>query len=445
MSGDAITLLAIGLFVVLLFAEVPVAWALGISGALGVVLLKSFGVATSVLASVPFEASSKFSLIVIPMYILLGVFMMWAGIPERLYALANRAARRLPGGIGMATIAACAGFSAVSGSSVATAATIAKVSVSEMRRHGYRDSFAAGIVAIAGTLGILIPPSIPLVIYAIITGESVAALYAAGIIPGIISSLAFMIVIYLIARRRGSIAPENVADSGLKPPVVTRSQGIQALVVTTIIFLVVMVGLYSGLTTPSESAALSAVLALVAVLLEARRWKRGETVRNLFAAMKESAGVTSMSFGILIGAGIFTYFLVSARVPSKLSEFLTTLDVPPLAVVGLILLATIPLGMFLDATSILVITVPLTYPALMELGFDGVWYGILLVKMIEISLITPPVGLNAFVVSAASGVRLERVFWGSVPFIVCELVLVLLFLFVPATVTFLPDFLATLR
>jgi tripartite ATP-independent transporter DctM subunit len=442
MSGDMITIIVLVVFLVLLLMEVPVAWALGLSGTAGVVMLTSFKVASSVLASVPFESTAKYSLIVIPMYILLGTFTMNAGIAERLYDLASRALRRLPGGIGIATVAAGAGFAAVSGSSVATAATIGKVSVRQMERHGYRPSFAAGIVAISATLGILIPPSVVLVIYAILSGESVARLFAAGIVPGALSAIAYMVTIVILSKAKGNITPR--AD--LHEPLATlesrdRFAGLRSVAFIAVIFLTVMVGLYSGIMTATESAAIAAILGLLVLIIERRKDPARKRWGTIFRSMSEASGITSMSFGILIGASIFTYFLVSARVPFNIAEAIASLDVPPLAIVGLILLATIPLGMFLDAMSILVIVVPLTYPALMALGLDGVWFGILLVKMIEISLITPPVGMNAFVISSASGVKLESVFRGSVPFIVCELVLVVILMFFPDIVLFLPDLL----
>lgn len=443
MSGELITIIAIVVFMVLLLIEVPVAWALGISGVVGVVMLTSFKVGTSVLASVPFESTAKYSLIVIPMYILLGTFTMNAGIAERLYDLASRALRRLPGGIGIATVAAGAGFAAVSGSSVATAATIGRVSVRQMERHGYKPSLAAGIVAISATLGILIPPSVVLVIYAILSGESVARLFAAGIIPGILSALAYMVTILILAKRKGNIIePAALASDAPLGTTQDRFGGIRSIAFILAIFLTVMVGLYSGIMTPTESAAIAALLGLVVLVIERRKDPGRKRWGTIFRSMSEASGVTSMSFGILIGASVFTYFLVSARVPFNIAQGIASLDIPPLTVVALILLATIPLGMFLDSMSILVIVVPLTYPALTALGLDGVWYGILLVKMIEISLITPPVGMNAFVISAASGVKLESVFRGSVPFIVCELVLVTILLFFPDIVLFLPNLLA---
>jgi tripartite ATP-independent transporter DctM subunit len=287
-------------------------------------------------------------------------------------------------------------------------------------------------------LGILIPPSVVLIFYGIISGESVALLFAAGIIPGIVSAGFYAVTIAVLARRKGYITPvvEKVGVAAL--PQVTKTEVLRSVGFIILIFLVVVVGLFTGFMTTTESAAIAAVLGLAILLYESRRKKSKEIARTVYSALSESSGITSMGLTILIGASIFTFFLVSARVPYRVAEFLTTLEVAPLALVALILAATIPLGMFLDAMSILVIVVPLTYPTLMELGFSGVWYGILLVKMIELSLITPPVGLNAFVIASASGIKVETVFRGLIPFIVTDLVLITVFLLFPEIVLFLP-------
>lgn len=443
MTPEAIiTLSVFGIFAFLLIFEVPIAWCLAISGALGVVMLKTFAIGAGLLGSVPFQATSSYSFIVVPLYILLGTLVMKAGIAERLYSLASRAFRKLPGGIGVATVAACAGFAAVSGSSVATAATIGKSAVLEMKRSGYKDTFATGIVGIAATLGILIPPSLVLIMYGIISGESIARMFAAGVIPGIMSALIYAIAIMMMARKN-IVAPlaEELAASKSE---VTGSKAIsgdslRAIGYIVLIFTTIMVGIFTGVMTATESAAISAVMAIIILFIENRKKQGKEQRRDFTDALAETAGVKSMAFAMLIGAAIFTFFLVSARLPHHAATFLTSLDVPPIMIVIFILIAMIPLGMFLDSLAILVIIVPLTYPTLIDLGFDGVWYGILIVKMIEVSLITPPVGLNAFVLAAATGVKLERVFRGLLPFVVVELIIVAILVAFPDIVLFLPS------
>lgn len=468
MSAEIITVLVLVLFAVLLLIEVPVAFALAISGIVGVIALRSVGVASSVLANVPFESTAKYSFVVIPMYILLGAFAMQARLPERLYSLAHRYLGRLPGGLGIATVAACAGFATVSGSSVATAATISKVSVREMIRHGYRPQFATGIVASAATLGILIPPSIILVIYAIMTGESIAGLFSAGIIPGALSAIVYVITILFLARKNvsstapapakvvpvsigadggGSVLSEAVPQPGGAPPVdaaaarVEFRASIRSVFYILVIFLVIMAGIFTGVMTASESAAVGALVALAVLLFERRKEGVRTMLRSLREGLSESSSITSMAFAILIGSSIFTFFLVSAGIPTNLSRFLTSLDVEPLLIVVLILLVVIPLGLFLDSLAILVLVVPIAYPAVTALGFDGIWFAILLVKVIEIGLVTPPVGMNCFVIAAASGVKVETVFRGVLPFLIGDLVLIGLFVAFPGIVTWLPSLL----
>ncbi|MGM7696931.1 TRAP transporter large permease [Microbacterium sp. A84] len=462
MSNEVIVIGAIVVFLILLFAEMPVAFALGFTGALGIVALNSFGVASNVLASLPFATASQYTLIVLPMYMLLGAFVMHAGLAERLYAFAHILTRRFPGGLGVATVAACAGFAAVSGSSVATAATIGKVAVTEMTRHGYKERFAAGIVAIAATLGILIPPSIILVIYAVLTGESVGRLYAAGIIPGILSAAVYAITIVILARSAKFVTKERVKvmagaatsgdgttvidggraepDAGSSTaPVRLSAAMIRSALWVALIFLVVVVGLFAGIMTATESAAVAALVAVAILVIERGREGLRSVMGSIRAALSESAAVTSMSFAIMIGAAIFTYFLVAARIPSQISVALTSLDVAPIIIVLLILVALVPLGMFLDSLAILVVVVPLVYPTIIDLGFDGVWFAILMVKMIELSLITPPVGVNCFVISAVAKVKLEAVFRGVLPFYVSELIIIGLLVAFPEIVLFLPN------
>lgn len=438
-SEVAITIFVFVLFAGLLIFEVPIAWCLAISGALGVIMLRSFGIGSGLLGSVPFQATASYTFVVVPLYILLGTLVMKAHVAERVYYVANRVFHRLPGGIGVATVAACAGFAAVSGSSVATAATIGKSSVQEMRRSGYKDTFAVGIVGIAATLGILIPPSLVLIMYGIISGESIARLFAAGVVPGVLSAVVYSVGVIVMARRNIELPAAGAAGPGIDVPKVTRAQAGRSLGYIVLIFTTIMVGIFTGIMTTTESAAIAVMMAVVILFIENRKKKGRDRWFDFSSALAETAGVKSMAFAILIGAAIFTFFLVAARVPYHAAEFLTSLDVAPIVIVVLILVVTIPLGMFLDALSILVIVVPLTYPTLVGLGFDGVWYGILLVKMIEISLLTPPVGLNAFVIASATGIKVERVFRGLLPFVAVELIIVAILVAFPDITLFLPS------
>ncbi|MFT4470538.1 TRAP transporter large permease [Arthrobacter sulfonylureivorans] len=470
MSAELIVVLILALFFLLLAVETPVAFALGMSGAVGVVLLHSFKVANSVLGNVPFESTAKFSLLVIPLYILLGAMATQAHIPERIYNVINRVAGRFKGGLAVATIGACGGFAAVSGSSVATAATLGKISVHQMIRHGYKAELATGIVAIGATLGILIPPSIIMIMYSIMSGESIAALFSAGIVPGILSAAAYIVTALILIKKNGLAADvagrvsadqphENNAgtarvDSGgtdtatvtivkstTSAPGTSIFSEIRSILWLGAILATVMLGIFTGTTTLSESAGVAAVVATLAVVVEHYKTGVRGIVRRIRDGLTETASVTSMSFAVLVGAGIFAYFLVSARVPNNVSRFFAGLDVPPLLIVALVLLMIVPLGMFLDSLAVVVIVVPIVYPTVIELGFDGVWFAILLVKLVEIGLLTPPVGMNCFVIAGATGISLERVFRGVAPFLLCEAVLVVILLFFPEITLWLPNLL----
>lgn len=465
LDTSLIIAIALAVLLILLVIEMPVAFALGGAGVVGLVLLQSFGYATNVLGAVPFTSTATFSLTMIPMFILMGTLAVRAGIAEQVFAIANRVARRLPGGLGVATVMACAGFAAVSGSSVATAATMSRMSVGEMRKYGYPAHFATGIVAVAGTLGVMIPPSIMLVLYAVLANESPAQILAAGIIPGLVSAAAYITYIMIVARRvlvpAGARSLEAVtanASIDAKNPVGTISDAPVAevradqiplrelpwrgLLNVGILFAIVMGGLYSGIVTPTESAALGAIAALLMLVFELRKTGIRNIGKNAALGLKEAATSTTSVFAIVVGSAILSTFFVASRVPQELAMWVGTLDVPPLVIAAVLLLVLIPMGMALESISILVIAVPLMHPIITGLGLDGVWFAILVVKMIEVGLVTPPVGVSCFVVSGTTGVPAQTVFRGILPLVTVELgVVVVLFLF-PDIVTFLPSLVA---
>lgn len=465
MSTTLIVLLALLLLIALLAAQTPVAFALGASGLVGTLLLQGSGLATTTLARLPFQATAKYSLIVVPMFIFMGLLAMHGGISDAVFRIGNRVLRRFPGGLGLATVAACAGFAAVSGSSVATAATVGRTAIHEMRRYGYSLSFAAGIVGASGTLGVLIPPSIVLVLYGVVSGESIGALLLAGIIPGLLSATLYGGAIVVRVRRNpslvqaGSSVQEAIdANVGTANPATTAPRGTPLGSASSddlpvhrehyygaarlaVLFLIVVGGIYTGFFTATESAALGGFAALVLTAFYLGRRSRGAMFGKLAQAAQESASVSSMVFAILVGSTIFTAFLVQAQVPNTFAEWVLGIGLPGIVVVLILLVALIPLGMFLDPISILVITVPLAYPVVVtELGYDGVWFGILMVKLIELGLITPPVGLNAYVVAGASpDVDVETAFKGLAPFFLIDLLTVTVLVSVPWFVTVLPS------
>lgn len=435
MDTGTVLAIVLAVFFVLLLTEVPIGFCLALSGALGIYLTRGLDIASATLGGSPFESVANYSLSIVPMYILVGTFALYARIAEHVYQVADRALVRVRGGLGVATISACAGFAAVTGSSVATAATVGRLAIQEMRSRGYTDALAAGLVAAAGTLGVLIPPSIILAIYGVLTGESIPWLLAAGIVPGIFSAVVYMV--YVAARGRSIIPPTervNQRTSFARLP----WRGVFRVVV---LFTIVMAGVYTGVFTVTESGALGAFFALVIMVIELRKAGPRLMWQRLMTALREVAATTSMAFFVYVGSTIFTFFLVGAGIPTAFTEWVVGLDASPDLVVLLLLAALIPMGMALDSLSIIIIFVPLAYPVVTSLGFSGIWFAILVVKMIELGQITPPVGINAYVVSGVSGVSPERTFRGITPFALIDIVTVGILFAFPGIVLWLPELL----
>lgn len=439
MGTGLILLLVLLTLVVLLAMEVPVAFCLAGSGVLGLVLLRNADVAGATLASLPFQATSSFTLTVVPMFILMGMFAMQANVAEDLFRLTNRALHFLRGGVAVATIITCAGFAAVCGSSVATAATVGRLTIDEMRRYGFSGGFAGALVASAGTLGVMIPPSIALVLFGIISNESIGALLLAGIVPGIVSAVIMAIGVLVLARLGlgFDIAVARAAEAA-QPAERARTYG--GIIKLAVLFVIVIGGIYSGVITATEAAAIGAMASLLMLLLSvaARQLALLPAIKE---ALSSTASLSSMVFAILVGASIFSYFLVSAGVPGDFADWVLGFNLPPGLLVLLMLASLIPLGMILDGVSIQLITVPLFYPVVVtELGFDGLWYAILTVKMIEIGLITPPVGVNAFIVANLVGRGgLEQVFRSLTIFVAIDLIIFGVLFAFPGIVTWLPE------
>jgi len=474
MENGVIVAIAIVTLVALLLVGVSVAISLATSGIVGLLLLSGLDITNSVIAGTSFTAVAKGSLVVVPMFVLMGMLTLYSGIAEQLFAIAGRLLKWIPGSLAMASVLASAGFGAISGSSIATVATMGRTCITEMMRHGYHRSFAAATVAASGTLAVLIPPSIILVLYGVITGESIGALLLAGIIPGILSALVLTVSIGVLVWRKPALINQDntqelavaMAESDAEAALVLhagagtaaattktpsssdrpREIGIKltfgstsrAILGVVVLFSIVIGGIYSGIFTPQESAAVGAFAAFL--LICAQYAKRPKLLRkNLTLALKETATLNSMIFLILVGAGIFSYFLVVAGVPTAISEFAIGLPFPPTIIVIMLLLVMIPGGMFLDSISLLVITVPLVYQPIMDLGFDGIWLGILVVKLIEIGMITPPVGMNAFVAAGTTrGLEVEHVFKGLIPFYIADVATIIVIFMIPGLATWLP-------
>ena len=421
--------LAIGLFLLMLVIGMPISFSLFFVGLLGITLTRGLPVAMSTLGSLPYSIAANALLIVVPMFILTGAIAFAAGISRDAYDLAYRWLGRLPGGLGMATVAACAAFAATSGSSVATAATVGKVALPEMKRFGYSDSLATGTVAAGGLLGIMIPPSITLVIYGIVTETSIGKLLIAGILPGLMTALIFILGVGAVALRRPELAPRG---SGF--PWSERLRSLYKGWGVVVLFTVVIGGIYAGIFTASEAAAVGAAVALLMALL------RRVGYRALRQSFLESAQTTAMIFLILVGASVFNQFITITGVARDVSTWITGLPLPTLAILLIVLAFYIPLGMFLDPISIMLITLPVIFPAIVRLGYDPIWFGVIITKMMEIAAITPPVGFNVYIIKGiAPEVPLHDIFKGAGIFVIFELITLGLLVAFPVIATFLPN------
>lgn len=439
--------IALGVLAFMLVANVPVSLALALSGTVGTILIAGPDIIGNVLGSAPYETVTNYSLLVVPMFVLMGMFALRAGLAADLLAITSRVLHWLPGGLGVATVASCAGFAAVTGSSIATVATLGRMSIDEMSRFGYNRAFGGAILAAGATLGVLIPPSIILVIYGILTGESIGALLIAGIVPGVLSAFAYAGAV--LGRVKANPSLIQMPARGEHGPEATHTKmslrsGIAAATKLFVLFIIVVGGVYLGYATVTESAALAAFVGLLFVLFRhGRRFQPRIAFSDVAHALRETVALSGMIFIILVGAAIFTYFLVLGGIPSELSAWVVSLELPGVVIVLLLVAALVPLGMFLDSLSITVITVPLIYEPIVNLGFDGLWLGIIVVKLVEIGMITPPVGMNVYVASGTvDNLPAERIFRQVWWFIVADLVVIGLLFAFPEIVTWLPNLMA---
>ncbi|MBI2869315.1 MAG: TRAP transporter large permease subunit [Chloroflexi bacterium] len=422
-----------GLVIIMLAVGVPVWASLGVTGLIGVILLQTWSKTMSLLAYFPFSVMETYTWTVVPLFVWMGHMAFFGGISHGAFDIGRAWLGRLRGGLAMGTIFACALFGACCGSSVASAATMGRVAIPEMKASGYNNKLAAGTVAAGGLLAIMIPPSITLVIYGVITETSIGQLLIAGIIPGFLSALIFMLGIFFITWRRPEQAPPVRIQITWRDRFMVLRKGYGIVV----LFTVVLGGIYLGIVTTTEAAALGVLAAFIIVVATQRR--------GIFKITKDSAqetlGTTAMLFLIIIGASLYTWFMVTAGVPQALARWVATLNVSPYIILLLFLSVYIPLGCFLDPQSIQIITLPIMFPILVgQLGFNAIWLGVLTVKLIEISLLTPPVGLNCFTIAGvAPDIKLTDVFVGSSWFIAFEGISFGLLLAFPALSTWLPE------
>lgn len=426
-----LALIAIVVLLILLIVGVPVFLSLGITGLLGIMYLNGVDVGLSVLREKAFWSVAKYTFVVIPLFILMGYTAYYAGITERAFAMAKRWLSAFPGGLAVATILACAFFGACTGSSVATAAAMGRIAVPEMRKAGYEKKLACGTVAAGALIAMLIPPSISLVIYGVITETSIGALLIAGIIPGIITTIVFSIGIMALIRVNPQLAPP-VQRFSWSEKIHSLRWGWQVCV----LFVIVIGGIYFGIATPSETAALGTVAALIMLVA-----KRKGVVKALRMTFSDSLRTSAMIFAIIFSATIFAWFLTVVGIPAMIAKMAVGLNVPPIVVVLLALSVYLPLGMFLDPTSSMLITLPILHPIIVgKLGFSSVWFGILVNKMIEIGLLTPPVGLNVYVLAGVvPDVSLTDIFRGVAWFLLFNAFATAILIAFPVLSTWLPN------
>lgn len=421
-------LIGIILLFLFLLLGMPVAFALLSAGAIGLLLIDIDSM-FSILTTSPYRTAASFTLSTIPLFILMAEILARAGFAKDLYRASYIWIGHLSGGLAISSVLSCAMMGAMSGSTTATAAAMSRIAIPEMDRYGYNRRISTGVIAFGGTIAIMIPPSIPLIIYGILTETSIGKLLIAGIIPGILTALVLSLAIYFRAKINPSWTP-HVSPFTWKE----RLKSLKSLWAVLAIIIIVVGSIYSGFATATEAAALGASGAIL-IGVFTRRLK----FQMFLQALKDTIKTTSMIFAIIIGAMIFGYYLTITGASQTIIDFVVSLPLPNLGILIIVLLIYLILGFFMDGIAILLLTLPLTYPIISDLGYDPIWFGILVILMVEIGLVTPPLGLNAFIVSSISKEPLENVFKGVTFFLVCAFLIITLIIIFPEIATWLPS------
>lgn len=430
MSPVAIGIVGLAVLFLIMAIGTPIGFAMALVGFVGFLFIGGTKAAVSMVGLVPYTTVASYIFSVLPLFLLMGEFASSSGLMRDAYRAMHTWLGHLPGGLSMATIGGCAGFAAVCGSSVATAATTTRVCLPEMLEYKYDPRLATGCLAAGGTLGILIPPSLQFIMYGLIAEESVGKLFMAGIFPGILLALMFMLTIYIIAKRTPLMGPAGARASWRQ-----RLATIKDVWGVVILFMLVMGGIWGGIFTPTEAAAVGAFVAFLLVF-----GRRQLTRQNLIASLMGTIRTTGMCFGIVIGAMIFGYFMAVARIPMELASFVAGLPVPPLGILVGVLLVYLVLGCLMDSLAMILLTMPIFIPVISALGFDLIWFGVILTLMCEMAIITPPIGINVFVISGmAKDIPMYTIFRGVLPFVVTMAVCVAILIAFPQISLFLPN------
>ncbi len=430
MSLSTIGIIGIIILIVLLYSKMPVGFAMGFLGLIGFSYVVNIDAGLNLLARDVWDVFSSYNLTVIPLFVFMGQIAFHAGISRRLYDSAYVLLGHRRGGLAMTTVGACAAFSAICGSTNATAATMATVALPEMKRYGYDMGLATGTVAAAGSLGILIPPSVIFIVYGILTEQSIGKLFAAGILPGILLCLLFLLTIHLRVMKNPSLAPP-----GPKSDIREKFRSFAGILETLLLFALVMGGIFFGIFTPTEAAAIGAFMTLLIAIIRRQLYWKG-----FIQSLADTTKISCMIMVIVTGAVIFGHFMAITRIPYMLADYVSSLPLPPHAIMGVIILVYLVGGCFMDALAMIMLTIPIFFPVVQTLGFDPIWFGVVIVLITEMGVITPPVGINVYVVyGVARDVPLEKIFKGVFPMLISLLVCNLLLILFPQIALWLPS------
>jgi tripartite ATP-independent transporter DctM subunit len=429
-TPDIVAIVGFVALFVLMLLRVPVGMAMGLVGVTGFGYIVGMNPALKMVGQTSMRTVTDYNFAVVPMFLLMGAFATTSGMSRELFRAGNAFLGHLRGGLGIATIAACGGFAAICGSSVATAATFSKVAYPEMRRFNYPQSFATGVIAAGGTLGIMIPPSTVFAVYGLITEQDVGKLFVAGVLPGILAICMYMMTITIIGYAKPGFLPVGVKASWSE-----RLSALKDVWATLLLFAFVIGGIYGGLFTATEAAGMGAGGAFIIGVVRGRL--SGADIRR---SLLEATRTTAAVFTILIGALLFGYFLTVTQTPQKVTMFLTGLGIGKYGVLVLIMLLYLALGCLMDALAMIILTVPIIFPVIIALGFDPIWFGVLVVMTVELGLIHPPVGMNIFVIkSVIEDVKISTIFYGVLPFIITDILRLAILIMFPIIALYLPS------